>query len=115
MVKLYGKIIKGKESMSYEFTDKEFSKYFGKEEEFKKVVVMGLKPFDLKSDIEPTSKNENLFIVTEKNAICYSYNKANGPHPDRYQDRDDYTDWLKSDVGISKMSDVLEILNSLKK
>ena len=53
--------------------------------------------------------------MTEKDAICYSYNKANGPHPDRYQDRDDYTDWLKSDVGISKMSDVLEILNSLKK
>ena len=115
MVKLYGKIIKGKESMAFEFTDKDFSKYFGKEEDFKKIVVMGLKPFDLKSDIEPTSKNENLLIVTEKDAICYSYNKANGPHPDRYQDRDDYTDWLKSDVGISKMSDVLEILNSLKK
>ena len=76
---------------------------------------MGLKPFDPKSDIQPSKKNENLFVVSEKNAICYSYNKANGPHPDRYQSRDDYTDWLKSDVGIKKISDVIEILNSLKK
>jgi len=115
MVKLYGDIIKGKEVMYYEFTDKDFSKYFGKEEDFKKVVVMGLKPFDPKSDIKPTKKNENLFVVREKNAICYSYNKANGPHPDRYQSRDDYTDWLNSDVGIKKFKDVIEILNTLKK
>ena len=66
MVKLYGDIIKGKEVMSFEFTDKDFSKYFGKEEDFKKVVVMGLKPFDPKSDIKPSKKNENLFVVSEK-------------------------------------------------
>ena len=32
MPKLYGDIIKGKEFMSFEFTDKDFSKYFGKED-----------------------------------------------------------------------------------
>jgi hypothetical protein len=54
--------------------------------------------------------NENIAVVSEKNCICYSFNKANGPHPDRYQSRDDYTDWLKSDVGIKSLNEVLKIL-----
>ena len=115
MVKLYGKIIKGTDVMSFDFTDNDFRKYLGGEEDFKIVVAKGLKEFDRKSDIKPTKKNVNIILVSEKDTICYSYNKANGPHPDRYQDRDDYTNWLKSDVGITKMSDVLEILNTLKK
>ena len=41
MPKLYGDIIKGKEFMSFEFTDKDFSKYFGKEDEFKSIIVKG--------------------------------------------------------------------------
>ena len=52
MPKLYGDIIKGKEFMSFEFTDKDFSKYFGKEDEFKSIVAKGLKPFDPKSEIK---------------------------------------------------------------
>ncbi len=35
MPKLYGDIIKGKEFMSFEFSDKDFSKFIGKEDEFK--------------------------------------------------------------------------------
>ena len=52
MPKLYGDIIKGKEFMSFEFTDEDFSKYFGKEDEFKSIVVKGLRPFDPKSEIK---------------------------------------------------------------
>ena len=107
MSKLYGDIIKGKEFMSFEFTDKDFSKYFGKEDEFKLIVAKGLKPFDIKSEIK---KNENIVIVSEKNCICYSYNKANGPHPERYQSRDDYTDWFKSDMGIKGLGDIISLL-----
>ena len=114
MPKLYGDIIKGKEFMSFEFTDNDFSKYFGKEDDFKKVIVQKLKPFDPKADIKPTKTNQNILVVSEKNAICYSYNKANGPHPERYQSRDDYTDWVKSDMGINNFNDVKKILDSMK-
>ena len=41
MPKLYGDIIKGKECMVFEFTDKEFSKFFGKEDEFKLLLAKG--------------------------------------------------------------------------
>jgi len=110
MPKLYGDIIKGKEFMSFEFTDKDFSKYFGKEDEFKLIVAKGLKPFDIKSEIKKNKKNENIVFVSEKNCICYSYNKANGPHPERYQSRDDYTDWFKSDMGIKGLGDIISLL-----
>jgi hypothetical protein len=114
MPKLYGDIIKGKEFMSFEFTDNEFSKNFGKEDDFKKVIVQKLKPFDPKADIKPTKANQNILVLSEKNAICYSYNKANGPHPERYQSRDDYTDWVKSDMGIKNFDDVKKLLDSMK-
>ena len=39
MPKLYGDIINGKEFMSFEFTDKDFSKYFGKEDKFKSIIA----------------------------------------------------------------------------
>ena len=58
MPKLYGDIIKGKEFMSFEFTDKDFGKYFGKEDEFKAIIVKGLKPFDINSEIKQTNKKE---------------------------------------------------------
>ena len=106
MVKLYSDIIKGKEFKSFEFTDEDFSKYFGKEGEFKSIVIKGLKEFDIKSEITPNKKNTNIVVVSDKDCCCYSFNKANGPHPDRYQSRDDYTDWLKSDVGIKNLADV---------
>ena len=48
--------------------------------------------------------------MSEKNCVCYSFNKANGPHPDRYQSRDDYTDWIKSDISIKNLADVVKIL-----
>ena len=67
MPKLYGDIIKGKEFMSFEFTDEDFSKYFGKEDEFKSIVVKGLQPFDPKSEIKQNKKNENIVVVSEKN------------------------------------------------
>ena len=110
MPKLYGDIIKGKEFMSFEFTDKDFSKYFGKEDEFKLIVAKGLKPFDPKSEIKQNKKNENIIVVSENNCICYSYNKANGPHPERYQSRDDFTDWIKSDMGIKNLGDIISLL-----
>ena len=53
MPKLYGDIIKGKEFMSFEFTDKDFSNYFGKEDKFKIIIAKGLKEFDVKSEIKP--------------------------------------------------------------
>ena len=43
MPKLYGDIIKGKKCMSFEFTDNDFSKYFGKADEFKQIIVKCLK------------------------------------------------------------------------
>ena len=110
MPKLYGDIIKGKEFMSFEFTDKDFSNHFGKEDKFKIIIAKGLKEFDIKSEIKPNKKNENIIIVSEKNCVCYSFNKANGPHPDRYQSRDDYTDSIKSDIGIKNLADVVKIL-----
>ena len=110
MPKLYGDIIKGKEFMSFEFTDNDFGKYFGKEDEFKPIISKGLKPFDINSEIKKNNKNENIIVVSDKNCVCYSYNKPNGPHPERYQSRDDYTDWIKSDIGIKNLTDVLKIL-----
>lgn len=114
MPKLYGTIIKGKEFMSFEFTDAEFSKNFGKEDDFKKVIAKQLKPFDIASDIKPSKKNQNILVISEKDSICYSYNKANGPHPERYQFRDDYTDWVKSDMGIKNLMDIKKILDTMK-
>ena len=58
--------------------------------------------------------NQNILVISEKNAICYFYNKANGPHPERYQSRDDYTDWFKSDMGIRNLNDVKKLLDSMK-
>tara|TARA_Y100000768_G_C23727698_1_gene563320 strand:- start:66 stop:404 length:339 start_codon:yes stop_codon:yes gene_type:complete len=110
MPKLYGDIIKGKEFMSFEFTDKDFNKYFGKEDNFKSLIAKGLRPFDIDSDIKNNKSNENIVVVSNNDCICYSYNKANGPHPERYQSRDDYTDWIKSDVGLKNLNDVLKIL-----
>ncbi len=114
MPKLYGDIIKGKEFMSFEFTDNDFSKNFGKEDDYKKVIVQKLKPFDPKAEIKPLENNQNILVISEKNAICYFYNKANGPHPERYQSRDDYTDWFKSDMGIGNLNDVKKLLDSMK-
>ena len=114
MPKLYGTIIKGKECMAFEFTDAEFSKNFGKEDDFKKVIAAQLKPFDMGSDIKPSKKNQNILVISEKDAICYSYNKANGPHPERYQSRDDYTDWVKSDMGIKNLMDIKKILDTMR-
>jgi len=114
MPKLYGSIIKGKEFMSFEFTDKEFSKNFGKEDEFKKTIATKLKPFDIKADIKQNKSNQNILVISEKDAICYSYNTANGPHPERYQSRDDYTDWVKSDMSIKNLADIKKILDAMK-
>ena len=58
MVKLYGKIIKGKESMAFEFTDKDFSNYFGKEEDFKKI--------DRSSINWPTPPEDHHYPITLK-------------------------------------------------
>ena len=66
MPKLYGDIIKGKEFMSFEFTDKDFSNHFGKEDKFKIIIAKGLKEFDIKLEIKPNKKNENIIIVSEK-------------------------------------------------
>lgn len=113
MPKLYGNIIKGKEFMCFEFSDAEFSKNFGKEWEYKKVIAKKLKPFDVKADIKPSKKNENILVISDKDTICYSFNKANGPHPDRYQSRDDYTDWVKSDMEIKNLKSIKEILDDM--
>ena len=77
MPNLYGDIIKGKECMVFEFTDNEFGKFFGKEDEFKLILAKGLKPFDPKSDIKPNKKNENIAVVSEKNYVTLLVNKKN--------------------------------------
>ncbi len=110
MPKLYGDIIRGEEFMSYEFSDKDFSKYFGKEDDFKSIIAKGLKPFDINLDIKNNENNENIFVISSNDCICYSYNKENGPHPERYQSRDDYTDWIKSYIGIKSLNDIKKIL-----
>lgn len=114
MPKLYGKIIKGKEFMSFIWNDSKFDHYFKNEKDFAKDVALGLKPFDPKTDVKG-KEGINLVVVSDKDAICYSYNKANGPHPERFQDRDDYTDFLKSDAGIKSINDVIKLLKSLEK
>ena len=68
MVKLYGDIIKGKEVMSYEFTDKDFSKYFGKEEDFKKVVLdTGFKFEGIKRVGKPLNSLRETELFIEQN------------------------------------------------
>ena len=39
-------------------------------------------------------KNNHLAIRKGKKVIVYGWSDANGPHPDRWQDTDDFTDWL---------------------
>ena len=107
-LQLFGETIQGSEFMIFEFTDNQFSPYFGKESEFKSIASKALKPFDPKSGIFPNEQNENIMIVSDKNCIHYSYTKANGPWPERYQSSDDLTEWINNDVGIKKLSDIIE-------
>ena len=48
MPKIYGKIIKGKEFMSFNFMNDQFDKYFKDEKKFAEDLAKGLKPFDPK-------------------------------------------------------------------
>lgn len=104
MPKLYGDIIKGKEFMSFEFPKEDFKKYFTDEDQFKSDLKKGLKSFDPESEIE--AKNIYIVVLSDISCMCYSYNKANGPHPERYQSTDDITDFVLNDVGFKKLSDV---------
>jgi hypothetical protein len=114
MPKLYGKIIKGKEFMSFSFMNDQWSKYFQDEKKFATDIAKGLKPFDPKADIK--AKNDQLIVVvSDKDAVCYRYDVARGSHPERYQDSEDITDFVKSDVGIKSLKDVMKILETLKK
>ena len=45
-------------------------------------------------DIVYDGEKNNLLIRKGKKIISYSWNLANGPHPDRWQDSDDLTDWF---------------------
>ena len=114
MPKLYGKIIKGKEFMSFNFMNDQFDKYFKDEKKFSEDLAKGLKPFDPKADIK-AKKDLNIVVVSDKDLICYNYDTARGSHPERYQDREDITDFIKSDVGIKNLKDVMKILAELKK
>ena len=49
-------------------------------------------------DITFDGVNEYLLIRKEEKIICYSWNEANGPHPDRWQDTDDLTDWFSENL-----------------
>ena len=102
--KLYGDIVKGNEFMSFEFPKEDFKKYFTDEDQFKSDLKKGLKSFDPESEIE--AKNIYIVVLSDKSCMCYSYNKANGPHPERYQSTDDITDFVLNDVGFKKLSDV---------
>ena len=42
--------------------------------------------------------NCNLLIKKEAKMVCYSWNNANGPHPDRWQDNDDLTEWFNENL-----------------
>ena|SRR5210317_1166194 len=114
MPKIYGKIIKGKEFMSFTFMNDKFSGYFQDEKKFAEDIAKGLKPFDPKADIKGKD-DQNILVISDKDAICYVYDTARGSHPERYQDRDDITDFVKSDVGIKSLKDVMKILEDLKK
>jgi len=114
MPKLYGKIIKGKEFMSFNFMNDNFNKYFQDEKKFAEDIAKGLKPFDPKSDIKAKT-DQNILVISDKDVICYVYDVARGSHPERYQDREDITDFVKSDVGIKSLKDVMKILDDLKK
>ena len=46
------------------------------------------------TDIVFDGVNNNLLIRKGKKIICYSWNRANGPHPDRWQDSDNLTEWF---------------------
>ena len=56
MAKLCGKIIKGKEFKSFEFSDDIFKKYFGNESEGQSVFVKGLKNLILNLTLNPIKK-----------------------------------------------------------
>ena len=104
--KIYGKIIKGKEFMAFDFTDAQFSQYLSNQSDFKSLLSNHLYPFDIRAGINPAK--ENLIVISDIDCICYCYNKENGAHPARYQDTEDTTDWVNSDIGVKQLSDVVD-------
>ena len=94
---LKGPILKGKCETVF-FSSDEFSKeLFKKEQDI--IKEWFAKNVNLENDFSPKDivfdgKKNNLLICKGKKIIVYSWSKANGPHPDRWQDADDLTDWF---------------------
>jgi len=112
MAKLCGKVIKGKEFKSFEFSDDTFKKYFGNESEGQSVFVKGLKKFDIKSDVKPNKKNEHIMVVSDKDTIVYRYYNTKEIE-EGYYNTEDLTGWVKSDLGIKNLKKAKEILENL--
>jgi hypothetical protein len=112
MARLCGKIIKGKEFKAFEFSDDIFKKYFGNESEGLPIFIKGLKKFDIKSDVKPNKKNEFIMVVSDKDTIVYGYFNTKEIE-EGYYDREDFTDWVKSDFGIKNLKSAKEILENL--
>ena len=95
---LHGPILQGvcdyvfysEEQFKTLFKNKNAKEWFDKNkihsENFSKYLI----PFD--------GINNNLLIKKGSEIVSYSWNNANGPHPDRWQDRDDYTEWFNENL-----------------
>jgi len=96
---LKGPILKGKCETVFFSTD-DWDQLFKNNEDVKEWFANNSKS---EKNFSPTDivfdgVNNNLLIRKGKKIICYSWNQANGPHPDRWQDRDDFTDWFSENL-----------------
>tara|TARA_B100000959_G_C14945915_1_gene609895 strand:+ start:728 stop:1504 length:777 start_codon:yes stop_codon:yes gene_type:complete len=99
---LKGPILEGKCEILF-FSEDDWQQLFKKKGDVKEWFANNC---NLEEDFSPTDivfdgvKN-NLLIRKGKKIIAYSWNFANGPHPDRWQDRDDFTDWFSGKLNLT--------------
>ena len=99
---LKGPILEGKCETVFFSTD-DWQQLFEKKEDVKEWFANNCNSensFSAK-DIIFDGVNNNLLIRKGEKIICYSWNQANGAHPDRWQDRDDLTDWFSDKLQIN--------------
>jgi len=100
---LYGKTFKNFKDVSFMFfSEEDFYRWFEmKESEVSEEISAKLQPAAENGLTLPTSipfdgTNNNLLLKQGKKMIVYSWQQPNGPHPLRWQDRDDFSDFVNS-------------------
>ena len=100
---LYGETFQGFRDVSFMFfSDDDFDRWFSmKESSVAEEISAKLKPacegaLNLPSQVPFDGVNHNLLLAQGKRMIVYSWTLPHGPHPLRWQSRDDFSEFVNS-------------------